>query len=112
MAGVIVDGVYYLPPAALAVPEVAIRVAQLILPTAPLPDALAWLHMSDDKLTSKTSFNFLLPAAVSLPWAAAIWKSCIPPPPLSFIYSLAHHAWKNANERKSLSSWLYHCFNL
>ena len=90
MADVIMDGAYYLPAAVMAVPEVASRVAHMVLPTAPLPNALVWLHSSDGKLTSKISFNFLLPAAVSLPWAAAIWKSCIPPSHSFILWRIMH----------------------
>nr|ABD32279.2 reverse transcriptase, putative [Medicago truncatula] len=47
VADVIVNGALSLPAAALAVPDIASRVACLVLPTAPLPDALVWLHSSD-----------------------------------------------------------------
>ena len=90
VANVIMDGAYSLPAEALAVPEAASRVANMVLPTAPLPDALVWLHSSDGKLTSKLSFNFLKPAAISLPWAAAIWKSCIPPSHSFILWRIMH----------------------
>jgi len=41
VADVIMEGAISLPPAALAVPEVASRVASIVLPTAPLPNTLA-----------------------------------------------------------------------
>lgn len=51
VADVIMDGAYSLPAEALAVPEVASHVANMVLPTTPLPDALVWLHSFDGKLT-------------------------------------------------------------
>ncbi|KEH29251.1 hypothetical protein MTR_4g031795 [Medicago truncatula] len=47
VADVIMDGAYSLPAEAMAVLEVASRVSNMVLPTAPLPDALVWLHWSD-----------------------------------------------------------------
>jgi hypothetical protein len=73
VADVIVEGAVSLPAATLAVPEVASRVSSIVLPTAPLPDAIVWLHSSDGKLTSKLSFNFLNPVSVSLPWALLLF---------------------------------------
>jgi len=90
VADVIMDDTYYLPAASLAVPEVASHVAHMVLPTTPLPDALVWLHSPDGKLTSKLSFNFLQPAAVSLPWGAAIWKFCIPPSHSFILWRIMH----------------------
>ena len=90
MADVIVDGALLLTVAVLAAPDIANRVAALVLPNDPLPDSLVWLHSTDGKLTSKLSFNFLQPAAVSLPWGAAIWKSCIPPSHSFILWRIMH----------------------
>ena len=70
VADVVVDGAVQLPAALLADPAVSSRVADTIL---------VWLHSSDGKLTSKLAQNFLLPVSIPLPWAALIWRSCIPP---------------------------------
>ena len=90
MADVIVDRAVHLPTALLADPEVASRVAAIVLPTALLLDSLVWLHSSDGKLSSKLALNFLMSAAISLPWAALIWKSCIPPSPSFILWRIMH----------------------
>ena len=90
VADVIVDGAVHLPAALLADPAVASRVADIVLPTAPLLDSLVWLHSSDGKLTSKLALNFLMPASISLPWAALIWKSCIPPSCSFILWRIMH----------------------
>jgi len=97
VADVIVDGALLLPVAVLAAPDIANRVAALVLPNDPLPDSLVWLHSTDGKLTSKLALNFLKPATVTLPWAAGIWKSCIPPSH-SFIFWRIMHGKKPTDE--------------
>jgi hypothetical protein len=90
VADIIVDGALLLPAAALNAPEVAVLVADIILPTDPLPDSLVWLHSSYGKLTSKLALNFLKPVVVTLPWAAAIWNSCIPPSHSFILWRIMH----------------------
>jgi len=76
--------------AVLAAPEVANHVAAIVFPTVPLLDSLVWLHSSNGKLTSKQAFNFLMSAAISLPWAASIWKYCIPPSHSFIFWRIMH----------------------
>ncbi|XP_024640596.1 uncharacterized protein [Medicago truncatula] len=78
VADIIADGALLLPAAAL------------MGPTAPLLDSLVWLHSSNSKLTSKLALNFLKPAVVNLPWAAVIWKSCIPPAHSFILWCIMH----------------------
>jgi hypothetical protein len=76
---VIVDGGWNLPLEVMAAPGVANRIHSMVLPTTPLSDSLVWSHSSYGKLSSKQDFDFLWSVDVVLPWAAVIWKTCIPP---------------------------------
>lgn len=82
----------------MAEPEVAARVASIILLVSPLSDRLVWIYSLNGTLSAKQAFAFLHLVAAPLHWANLIWKFCI---------LLSHsYASKDAHGWEPSKSWM------
>jgi len=90
VASVIDHGTWDLPLDVLVKPEVAARVASIILHVSLLPDKLVWIHSPDGSRPAKPAFAFLHPLAAPLHWAYLVWKSCISPSHSFIFWRLMH----------------------
>ena len=88
LASIIRNGEWQIPSFILDHPMLAANIQAIMLSNAPLPDRRVWKFASDGLLTSKLAHSFLQIPHGTVDWAAAMWRSCIPPSHLFVFWRL------------------------